>query len=67
MGQEARIGSIHPGEVIREEFLLPLGKNACWLAHFRSVTVMSSRCRLSQLSMETMRSCPAAKRAKKLL
>src|SRR5207247_7468655 len=27
-----RIGSIHPGEVIREDFLVPLGKSAYWLA-----------------------------------
>src|SRR6476620_2930067 len=26
------IGAIHPGEVIREEFLVPLGKTAYWLA-----------------------------------
>src|SRR5262245_14879431 len=26
------MGVIHPGEVIREEFLAPLGKSACWLA-----------------------------------
>ena len=32
MGQGEGIGSIHPGEVVREEFLLPLGKNARWLA-----------------------------------
>jgi antitoxin HigA-1 len=32
MGQEEGIGSIHPGEVIREEFLRPLGKSARWLA-----------------------------------
>src|SRR6266567_765271 len=27
-----QIGSIHPGEVIREDFLVPLGKTAYWLA-----------------------------------
>ena len=32
MSREERIGSIHPGEVIREDFLVPLGKNARWLA-----------------------------------
>ena len=32
MSEEQRIGSIHPGEVIREDFLVPLGKNARWLA-----------------------------------
>jgi addiction module HigA family antidote len=26
------IGAIHPGEVIREDFLVPLGKTAHWLA-----------------------------------
>src|SRR5438552_3225114 len=32
MSQEERIGSIYPGEVIRDDFLLPLGKSARWLA-----------------------------------
>jgi antitoxin HigA-1 len=32
MRKGEKIGSIHPGEVIREEFLLPLNKTAYWLA-----------------------------------
>lgn len=32
MSEGDKIGSIHPGEVIREEFLIPLGKTAYWLA-----------------------------------
>jgi addiction module HigA family antidote len=27
-----RIGSIHPGEVLREDYLIPLGKTPYWLA-----------------------------------
>jgi addiction module HigA family antidote len=27
-----RIGSIHPGEVLREDYLVPLGKTPYWLA-----------------------------------
>jgi addiction module HigA family antidote len=32
MSEGEKIGSIHPGEVIREDFLVPLGKTAYWLA-----------------------------------
>jgi addiction module HigA family antidote len=32
MSEGQRIGSIHPGEVIQEDFLKPLGKTAYWLA-----------------------------------
>jgi antitoxin HigA-1 len=32
MSEEERIGSIYPGEVIRKDFLVPLGKNAGCLA-----------------------------------
>jgi antitoxin HigA-1 len=32
METSEKIGAIHPGEVIREDFLVPLGKTAYWLA-----------------------------------
>src|SRR5436309_817974 len=38
MSEGKRIGSIHPGEVIREEFLVPLGKSAYWLAKGIGIT-----------------------------
>ena len=38
MAQTERIGSIHPGEVIREEFLVPLDKSAYWLAKGLGIT-----------------------------
>jgi antitoxin HigA-1 len=38
MAQIERIGSIHPGEIIREEFLVPLGKSAYWLAKGLGIT-----------------------------
>jgi addiction module HigA family antidote len=38
MEKTEQIGSIHPGEVIREEFLVPLGKTAYWLAKGLGIT-----------------------------
>jgi addiction module HigA family antidote len=33
-----RLGAIHPGETIREDFLIPLGKSAYWLARGLGIT-----------------------------
>jgi addiction module HigA family antidote len=38
MSERQTIGSIHPGEVIREDFLIPLGKSAYWLAKGLGIT-----------------------------
>jgi addiction module HigA family antidote len=31
-GSGGKLGNVHPGEILREEFLAPLGKDAPWLA-----------------------------------
>jgi antitoxin HigA-1 len=33
-----RLPNIHPGEIVREEFLVPLGKSAYWLAKGLGIT-----------------------------
>lgn len=38
MSEQERLPNIHPGEVLREDFLVPLGKSAYWLAKGLGIT-----------------------------